>query len=431
MSVYCVNSGNAHADLYTAENAEHGQHVGLVIFLVTGFDTSSPVFSGSGYDDVHVKAAGGFTWDGKESSLTAGLGSVNSSADTITIDDLSVKYMNLSNSPSTLMRRCFVGHGNTGGTVASSSNSYTSSINNCVVDGTVKTISGTTNPNFKLNNCTFIKSNGYGVIRGDVINSALLNTGSATMVVSTNTNTFTDDGAQGSINNLAESDFVDYANGDYRLKADSAAALAGAGAFIEDASQPTFQAELSGVSSFSFSSESSVSADVPVNNVGALSTFSFSSQSGVSTDKPQFHIDNLSGFGFSAQSVATVSAPEKTTDLNSSFSFSSISGIINTTVGVVASVGSSYGFSSSSLVEHAIEPSLTSVGTSYGFSAEVEVESTRPEYIAASFTGWGFSSQSRMVNGAIELITPSGNFIQVTFKPTTIDYDIKERFINV
>lgn len=282
MSVYCVNSGNTHADLYAAENAEHGQHVGLVIFLVTGFDTSSPVFSGSGYDDVHVKAAGGSVWDGKTSNLIAGVGSVNSSANSIIFDDLAVKYANLANSATSVLNRCFVGYGNTGGTVVSASDYLPATLNNCVIDGTSKTVSsysGTLN----LNKCTVIKANGYGVIRTVATDSAILNTGSATLVQSTHTNTFTDDGAQGSINNLAESDFVDYANGDYRLKADSAAALAGVSAFIEEPAvsyefdiSASFNVPMVGMSSF-------ISSDVPeVSLFGSMLSPPVSLSAGVS-----------------------------------------------------------------------------------------------------------------------------------------------------
>ena len=412
MSVYCVNSGNTHATLYAAENAEHGQHVGLVIFLVTGFDTSDPVFSGSGYDEVEIRPAGGYEWDGIEANLTAGVGSLNYSADSMKVMNLGVKYVNAANGPLITAENCLLGHTNTGGTVFSPSNVTTSIINNCIIKGTVKTPS-LYNPNFEINNSSIVSASGYGVIRGKTTNSAILNTGSATVVQGVETNTYSDDGAGSTINNLSESDFVDYASGDYRLKADSPAALAGAGAFIEEVVTAGDHDSTIADNFGGYSASVSASSSAPGFSASAADLFGgYISTLTTTSTKPSFDTSITNVFGGYLSSVH----------------------VANTQPGFDSLIADSFG-GYSSLVVGSFDAGDNDASISDqfgGYAASISATNDKPQFPAIVTSGFGgYTADVVTYNGLLNFVTPPENIIELPYQSTIVNLNYAGNIIDV
>lgn len=232
MSVFCTNSGNTYASLPELVTAEATLHVGEVVIELSGSNTGDVTFTAQDFDSVKIVAAAGEEFDPTTSTGAIHTGKITATCPLI-IDGTRVYDISVVYPTAQILNSEFGGAGNVGLTYGTSNNVYAY---NCVIHDTYRGSYATgANPNATLENCTLYNNSNLGLLRCNCINTVVIDcAGTDYFSAVSQVNTWGDDASAQNIVTEGYATFVDFASGDVRIRADSDAGLAGAGAFIEE-----------------------------------------------------------------------------------------------------------------------------------------------------------------------------------------------------
>ena len=227
MSVYCTNSGNTYAGLAELAAAEAGLHTGEVLIEISGVNTGDASFTAQDFDSLKIIAASGEEFDPTTSTGAIHAAKLTSTCaltiDGTRVEEIAVVY------PTTQVLNSEIGSlGNVGITYGSSNNVY---MYNTVIRDTYRgSYSTAANPNATLENCTLYNNSNLGLLRCNCINTVVIDcAGTDYFSAVSQTNTWGDDASAQNLVAEGYATFVDFANGDVRIRSDSDVGLAGAG----------------------------------------------------------------------------------------------------------------------------------------------------------------------------------------------------------
>ena len=234
-SVYCKQSGNTYATLQEADTAEAGQHTGEVHFVVSGEVDGDVVFAGLDYTSVVISVAKGERFNPQGRTGARHSGTLTASCPT-TIYGFRIFRLGMGSCTDLKVYDSEIEATKTGNAVAVSlSTAYVAYMYNCVIHNAYRGVySLSSNANNTLEKCTLYDISNLGYLRCNCIDTVAIGVGSTDYFSTTSqVNTWGEDAsAQNQITD-GTGTFVDLANDDVRIRADSDAGMAGAGAFIE------------------------------------------------------------------------------------------------------------------------------------------------------------------------------------------------------
>jgi len=272
MTVLCVNSTVVYADITAADAAEGGTDYGTeTIFEQSGDSLAAVTFSNADYPSGLIyRAALGEETNGMISVGARCTGSITSSAQ-IAIENLRTGLIDYDFAPAGSSMLNLVSDGGGSGDVYLYNELVAYTITGCITyncsDGI--RLNNSTNDACIITNHTAVDCTDFGILRPRAVDSVVLNTGNSAylLVGGSSSNYWADDGTgDNAITEGTPTDiFVDYAGGDYRIKATSSPGVAGAGAFIEASSGLTVTALLNS----NYMVEYSMKKNVASQSIGA------------------------------------------------------------------------------------------------------------------------------------------------------------------
>ena len=240
MTVLCTNSNITYSDLAAADAGEGGQtYATKKEYLQSGVSTTNVSFASADYPLGYIyRAAPGEETNGHIGVGAQMTGALASLANNGEIRDLRVPSLLMTTPTGTILRRLVVDAG--GGSIDGIGFNNSIDAQNILVyncnDGFLSSVK---REDSIIDKCTIVGATRFGYAQGRFTNCVDVNStnqGYFNETTSSSNNWEHDGTGTNSITESPATDiFVDFANGDYRIKADSSVGLAGAGAFIQEA----------------------------------------------------------------------------------------------------------------------------------------------------------------------------------------------------